>query len=265
MPRGTSLYDEMWLQRRLEPEAQDYIERVQRAEGQATESAVRVAINAFVAGCKDDGTWGAIKACCILAGARTLIGALVPLVGAAPTSNNFVAADYNRRTGLVGNGTSKSLNSNRNNNADPQNSRHAAVHANTPDNTGRYLIGARTPGTDSGSTQLMQSTQSASVNSADASDNAGAAMPTNTPTFKGISRSSSSNYISRVNGTNFTITRTSATPVSQSLMIFNRQDLPGSTYSNARIAFYSIGEALDLALFDARVSELMRRIETAAA
>jgi hypothetical protein len=56
----------------------------------------------------------AIKASCILAGARTLAGALVPLAGAAPTNvGPFVSGDYNRKTGLVGDGSTKYLNSNR--------------------------------------------------------------------------------------------------------------------------------------------------------
>jgi hypothetical protein len=70
------------------------------------------AINAFITGCKADGTWDAIKACCILAGWNGLTGALVPLKGTAPTNFNFVSGDYNRQTGLVGNGTTKHLNSN---------------------------------------------------------------------------------------------------------------------------------------------------------
>ena len=99
-------------------DAQAYITAVETADGQALETAVKDAINAFVVGCKADGIWNAIKASCILAGARTLNGVLVPLAGAAPTNNGFVGAgtDYNRKTGLLGNGSSKWLNSNRNNN-----------------------------------------------------------------------------------------------------------------------------------------------------
>jgi hypothetical protein len=67
----------------------------------------------FVNGCKADGIWNAIKASCILAGARTLNGALVPLVGTAPTNFNFVDWCYNRKTGLVGDGSTKYLDSNR--------------------------------------------------------------------------------------------------------------------------------------------------------
>jgi hypothetical protein len=105
-----------------DPDAGAYIAAVEAADGQLLEFGVGKAINDFVVGCKQDKIWDAIKASCILAGARTLNGALVPLAGTAPTNFNFVSGDYNRKTGLVGDGSSKYLNSNRNNNADPQDS-----------------------------------------------------------------------------------------------------------------------------------------------
>jgi hypothetical protein len=88
-----------------------YIAAVEAADGQLLEFGVGKAINDFVVGCKLDGIWNAIKASCILSGARTLSGALVPLAGTAPTNVGglFVSGDYNRKTGLVGNGTTKSL------------------------------------------------------------------------------------------------------------------------------------------------------------
>jgi hypothetical protein len=101
-------------------------------------------VDQFVIGCKSDGIWNSLKASCILAGARTLNGALVPLVGTAPTNFNFVSADYNRETGLKGNGSTKYLNSNRANNADPQDNFHMAVnkHSTSVVGTDGYLFGA---------------------------------------------------------------------------------------------------------------------------
>ena len=96
----------------FDSDASTYIDAVETADGQALETGVRVAINDFVLGCKQDEIWDAIKASCILAGARTLDGALVPLVGGAPTKFNFVSGDYDRETGLVGDGSSKYLDSN---------------------------------------------------------------------------------------------------------------------------------------------------------
>jgi hypothetical protein len=264
MPRGVSLYDEMRLQQRLEPEARRYIEATERAEGQATESAVRVAINAFVAGCKVDGTWGAIKACCILAGARTLTGALVPLVGAAPTNVNFVADDYDRRTGLVGNGTSKYLNSNRAGNADPQNNHHMAIFGTIQFS---WNMAARAAGNSIGAKAIIKqvgtTTLFASNNSAD-TENSGPSLALGSTTFMGLSRSASGSYTGRAGGSNSTITQASGTPVSQNIFVFcaNNGGSP-AFFTTSRLGFYSIGEALDLARFDVRVSELMRRIQTA--
>ena len=89
------------------------------------------AINGFVVGCKQDGIWDAIKACCIMAAWDGLDGALYPLKGAAPTNFNFVSGDYDRETGLVGDGSTKYLDSNRNNNADPQNNNHICLSVST--------------------------------------------------------------------------------------------------------------------------------------
>ena len=121
-----------------------YIAAVEAADGQSLENGVKDAYTAFISGCKADGIWTAIKAACILAGARTLNGALVPLAGTAPTNNNFVSGDYNRETGLKGNGTTKYLNSNRANNADPQNSNHNAVYVTEALTGSRAYISADT-------------------------------------------------------------------------------------------------------------------------
>jgi hypothetical protein len=81
-----------------DPDVQAYLSAVEQADGQALEYPVAYAVDEFVRGCKADGIWSAIKASCILAGARTRLGALTPLVGTAPTSFNFVDGDYNRKT-----------------------------------------------------------------------------------------------------------------------------------------------------------------------
>jgi len=268
MPRGTSLYDEMRLQRQLEPEAQDYIERVERAEGQATESDVRIAINDFVRGCKIDGTWNAIKSSCIMAGARTLTGALVPLVGTAPTNFNFVGGDYDRKTGLLGNGSTKYLNSNRPSNADPQNSKHLSVYVSTSpaNSTNQYVIGGGSGLSfdDIGYLFIQGNTGITTYSRSVGGDRV--ANSTSITGLLGISRASSAQYSAIIEKISTPYSRASATPGSTPLTVF--ADNTGgnvSFYSNCRLAFYSMGEALDLALLDNRVSELMGRIKTAAA
>jgi hypothetical protein len=256
-----------------DPDAQAYITAVETADGQALETGVRDAINAFVVGCKADGIWTAIKASCIMAGARTLSGALVPLVGTAPTNFNFVAGDYNRKTGLVGNGSTKYLNSNRAGNADPQNNFSAAVHISSIHSTlnAGFYLGNGASGT--GATNLGRGVSEgaaiqhfARCRSTVNSSLSGATGP-NPPAsgLFGVSRVASSNYTLRTNQSNFTKTATSETRPSENFLLFCRNNGSNSPefYSNARLAFYSIGESLNLALLDTRVTALINAFAAA--
>jgi hypothetical protein len=230
-----------------------YVNAVEAADGQLLEFGVGKAINDFVVGCKLDGTWTAINASCILAGARTLTGALVPLVGAAPTNVNFVSGDYNRKTGLVGDGSTKYLDSNRNNNVDPQNSKHVSVFI---ENRGTPVVGARFIA--AGDTSQAGDTIIANAVSGGfyiSVNNSSFDRPALTTGFVGGSRASSTSYSFRGSNTTTSFTRTSGTPRNQNLGVFANSN--GVTPSDARLAFYSIGESLDLALLDTRVSALI--------
>jgi len=253
LPHRLFLLVPPWL---LDPDARDFINRVEAADGDALENGVKIAYSNFIRGCKADGIWNAIKASCILAGARTLSGALVPLVGTAPTNLNFVSGDYNRRTGLVGNGSTKYLDSNRNSNADPQNSRHIALYSSTQATTPQYYIGAGQ--TQAGSSLISRSdgTQSL-VRLASNSTTTGSAL---TNGLNAISRINSSTISVRNNGNTINYANTSATPLSLNLFIFGSNDSGLNSPTSARFAFYSIGEFLDLALLDARVTDLINAI-----
>jgi hypothetical protein len=245
--------------------ASAYIAAVEAADGQALEASIRTAYNNFIVGCKADGIWTAIKASCILAGARTLNGALVPLVGTAPTNFNFVTADYNRKTGLVGNGSTKYLNSNRNNNADPQNNQHLSVRVASPQSSGLagLYIGAGpispTAG-DNFSNFGRSGANPANIFLRSRNFAAQAVASGNATGFMGMSRSNSANYGSRISGVSTTLTQSSDTPSSGNIQLFK---FSGPNYSDARLSFYSIGESLDLAKLDTRVSALMTAINEA--
>lgn len=240
----------------FDPDALTYINAVETADGQSLETGVRTAINDFVLGCKSDGIWNAIKASCILAGARTLTGVLVPLVGTAPTNNNFVAGDYDRKTGLVGNGSSKYLNSNRSNSVDPQNDKHLSVYQSSLSTQSSVLIGSNNLTGRSALISFLSGGISARVNSGIESTTIG-----NSTGFVGGSRSASSTSIGRVNATNFSQSITSQSPSSLEIGVFATG--AGASETNARLAFYSIGESLDLALLDTRVSGLIAAIDAA--
>ena len=242
----------------LDPDAAAYIARVEGASGdnQSLEDGVKTAINDFVVGCKADGIWDAIKASCILAGARTLNGALQPLVGTAPTNVNFVSGDYNRKTGLVGNGSTKHLNSNRNNNADPRDSNHNAVFISTAASVTSHVIGSNVLATAGGNSIFTSNVGAGgcwSRSNGSTAANIGSAPLVN---FVGTSRSSLSSFGIRNSGNTLSASVTSSTPTADSVLVFAR-GTPVASYTNARIAFYSIGESLDLALLDARVTALI--------
>ena len=231
-----------------DPDAAAYIEAVEAADGELLEFAVGKAINDFVLGCKADGIWNAIKASCILAGARTLNGALVPLVGTAPTNYNFVSGDYDRETGLVGDGSTKYLDSNRNNNAEPQNSQHFSVFASTAlTDASRYMGSGSSGGSSTmglaASNLGFRSRNSANIDTARPMANG----------FIAVTRTSAINVNSRVSGATFSHFQASNPPADESIEVFRGFSAPTAS----RFAFYSIGESLDLAKLDARVTDLI--------
>lgn len=97
-----------------DPDAARYLAAVEAADGQALETPVKQAVDAFFRGLKaTPGLFDAIKASCILCGARTITGALVPIVGPAPSAEGgWAAGDYDRAAGLSGNGSSLWLDTN---------------------------------------------------------------------------------------------------------------------------------------------------------
>jgi hypothetical protein len=242
----------------MDPDAAAYIAAVETADTEPLEERTKIAIDNFVLGCKADGIWNAIKASCILAGARTLAGALVPLAGAAPTSFNFVSGDYNRKTGLVGDGSAKYLNGNRSNSTDPQNSNHNAVYATTVASAGSYLNTRGAAANDTGANAM-------GVGPFFRSRAATPQIYTSTATgLIATNRNSSSTYTARFGGINNSISTTSETPLNLNLFVFarNTNGTP-EFYGNARLAFYSIGESLNLALLDARVTDLINAFAAA--
>jgi hypothetical protein len=236
----------------MDSDAAAYIAAVEAADTEPLEEKTKIAIDNFVLGCKADGIWSALKASCILAGARTLEGALVPLVGAAPTNvGPFVSGDYNRKTGLVGNGSTKYLDSGRAGNADPQNNKHLSVFLSTAGTGGNQgYIGNGLA--DGGSSQLGITTFAFSRMSS--SDAAISTASTASTGFFGAGRTSSSQISLRILSATTSYNVNSDGNLASNILVFGRN---GVAQSNARLAFYSIGESLDLALLDARVTDLI--------
>ena len=239
----------------FDEDAITYIDAVESADGQELEVGVKVTINNFVSGCKADGNWDAIKASCILAGARTLNGALVPLKGPAPTNFNFVSADYDRKTGLKGDKSTKYLNSNRNASDDDQTDVHMSVFA-TEENTGgtssRFLAA-------SNDLEILDDADLSVRSRINSSSLINHPVPTLTGFFV-VSRDNSDGYDFYAFGAAGTAESSANRTVDAAYTVFAR---PSGDRTDARLSFYSIGSALDTVSFRNRVSTLMTEIEAA--
>jgi hypothetical protein len=235
----------------MDADAAAYITAVETADGQALEELTKIAIDNFVLGCKEDGIWSAIKASCILAGARTLDGALIPLAGTAPTNTNFVSGDYNRKTGLVGDGSTKELKTGVLGASLPTDDFSLSIYVSVAGPSGRAQIDAGRSAI--GSSNIFSGGGSCTFRNRNSSPTTISSDPLG---FVGSSRSTSSGYDYRLNkATSFSSTA-SQTPSNTEFTVFNFT-APTYSYSNARLAFYSIGEALDLAKLDARITDLI--------
>jgi hypothetical protein len=257
-----------------DPDAAVYVAAVEAADEAASpgvgalETATKVAIHSFVKGCKNDGIWTAIKASCILAGARTLTGALVPLVGTAPTNFNFASGDYNRKTGLVGDGSTKYLNSNRNNNADPQDSFHLAVYRSTaPAELGFLIAAGITPSTGRSGLVANNSNPTLGLRGMNIrlrTNTSASEVANATYLSAGLvaaSRTSATDNNWRVAGAAGSFSQASEARLDAPIGVFANGT--GSVPSSARLAFYSIGESLNLTQLDTRVSALITAIGAA--
>lgn len=257
--------------RLFDPDARDYILRVESADGQRLESQVRKAINAFIVGCKVDGTWTSIVTSCIMAGARTVAGAITPLVGNAPTNNNFVSGDYSRTLGLLGNGTNKYLSTGYSNNDTtnfPQNNSHISCYitASQADGTGVFV------GTQSTLGNILNMTYGTATQISFRNRSGTGRLFSSAPIgFQSSTRNNSANFSSRAtfsggNVSDATTTALSGTPANHSYGVFC--GFSGATpngFSTARMSFYSIGKSLSIANLDTRVTTLINSITSALA
>lgn len=238
-------------------DAAAYITAVETADGQSLEDGVREAIDDFVIGCKADGIWTAIKASCILAGARTLAGALTPLVGPTPTNLNFVSGDYDRELGLQGGSyvDGKYIDSNYADDSVAQNNLHYSVYLSAAASVEATLIG--TEYNASGYSEIKDTTTGSNIttNRTTTSPNLGASGGFKTG-LHATSRDNSADFDYIIGPASGTFAATSNAPTVTDFNVF-RRNAQTNRFSNARIQFYSIGEALTLSDLETRISTLM--------
>lgn len=250
----------------LDASAAAYIAAVEAADGQRLERMARAAINQFVIGCKADGTWSALQEACILAGARTLAGMNVPLVGSAPQRYNFVSGDYNRKTGLASQGSSstpKYLRCNRLHNSDPQNDRHFLVYLGDVPSTQLAVVAGCSASIVSELILLASPSQGYQVKSSNAANSeVNVLTPYKVGAF-GVSRSNASvlQYLVGGGAISGTYSMVSAVPGADVINIFRR---PQNDFNfSGRLSFYSIGTSINLGLMSARLDTLMAGLAAA--
>jgi len=249
-------------------DAIDYLSRMATADGAGVEVGVATAVDAFFRGLKaTPGLFDAIKASCVLCGARTITGALVPLAGDAPTAyGGWASGDFGRATGLTGDPTaSLYLDSNRANDADPQDDAHLSVYLTSPVTSGSVygLIGtgqstplaSHTVGVNSIDSTFFRSNAPTSLDIVSTGQSTG---------LYGVTRNSASLFSVRVQGSSSSLAETSVTPASLNSYVFARNiNGTAGNLADATIAFYSIGTSIDLAKLDSHITAYVTAIGAA--
>lgn len=254
-----------------------YIQAVEIADNQALEGSVKTAINTLVVGLKTDGIWSDISACGILAGARTLNGALVPLKGPAPTNYNFVAGDYTRLGGLSGDALTKYIDTNELTQSRPLTSSHISIFMTKPIAGGsgvRYAAGTMNVPSTSGHDYFAVNFSTA----ASANIQMGIRRPqlvfgaftfanSNNPGFKGSSRSTNNFTNNRSNSLELTSGLGANLNIRfESQFLFaargNTSPFAPTAFSDVGLTFYSIGSATNLQRLDNRVTTFMQTLST---
>jgi len=245
-------------------DARTYVAAVRTADGQPLENAVAKAIDTFVLGCKADGTWTALSHCCLLAGPRTIAGCCVALKGTSPTSNAFLAADYNRETGMKGStANTKYLDTNVNHNTFTQDDFHMSVWVTEPmpvNGTQRY-IGAGSNGT--GASNIFANGGALQIQNQVSAAQAPGVSTDQTTGLIGSTRSLSNTFTMRWGANSGGAgTRNSQTPHNGNVHVF-RDSSVLSLYTEGRLAWYSLGANIDFALLRTRLTTYLSDIAAA--
>ena len=239
-------------------DAIDYLTRMATADGAGVETGVAVAVDAFFRDTKAAGVFDALKACCILAGARTLAGALVPVVGDAPTNvaDGFVEGDYSRTSGLTGDGATTYLDTNFDASTLGQDDISMSIWAESFGTVGSQSL-IDQGRANSGASGIFVNINTVASRCRSSANNA---FPSTSVGFSGISRSLSTSYEQRNEATSATRTVASQAPYSAgNVTLFNFSVAP-NLYSDARLAFWHVGTAIDLEDLETAVSNLITAI-----
>lgn len=211
-----------------------YLASVEAADGSSLEAPVYNAMGTYA-----EFLYPIMSACCILSGARTLAGCLIPLVGPTPTPISLVAGDYNRSRLLGGGGKIINTGWDGSGNGLDNISYFAYARAGTfePSTSGAIMGNA-------GSGSISQLLTTGSRSRAGASDTF--STITGQSGFYGASRNNSSNY-DRILPSESTISVITSTSVGlgDRWCVYARTTA-GNLPSPSSLCVYGIGPATDL-------------------
>jgi hypothetical protein len=245
----------------FDADALTYIRAVEEADGAYLETDVKVAINQLVVGLKFDSLWDSIGTSCLLCGPRTLAGALVPLRGDAPTPYGFVSGDHSRTDGLRDPDGTSYLDSGFNVSTEYLDDVHISAYS-TLDPGGSYksVMGAYSSTIPTSlhmslkTTALVANVNNTTTASGTDTDGIG---------FIGASREDAVNANARVDGTTNTLAGASTGVSGLNVFVFSRNTNGSASPSDMRLAFYSAGTFLDLALLDSHITNYVTAIGAA--
>jgi len=178
-------------------------------------------------------------------------GITVPLRDGMPTltNNNFVAGDLDQLTGLKGDGSTKLINTGLSSSVMSLNDTSISVYQTTASTTSaNWLLG-------NAFFTALRANGNAYVNGPVADSGI---FPVSS-TLYGASRNSSTNVDVRVNGTTSNFANTSSSTGTADYLVFGYS----SASSDARLATYHIGPAIDLATLEGLQETLLSEIRTA--
>lgn len=205
-------------------------------------------------------------ACCLMAGARTLEGALVPMVGPTPVATNFISDDYNRLQGLAGvNNGGKFISTDYAIDTARQDDHHAAIRLSIPPVAAFRAYMSDGAANAAGATGLfgLNPGTDCRVYSALSGGAVSVAGFMSVVGLKGVSRNSSAEYVYTDGAAETTFVRASGTPPGLVMAVFDFTG--GSNSSDAGISMYSVGPFIDMTTFRLMSNALSADLTTALA
>lgn len=241
-------------------DAQNYINRVEVADGAALETVVKDAMNQLVVTLKTSSLWSPLVYALPGAGPRTLAGGLVPLQNTTE-SGFFGTVTWDRKTGFNCGADITAVTyptTLTESNVGTQNDFSMSAWVTQASSAAAFYFGAnndefRRANTANATFRSRSGTANSIGNGSDVTG------------FRGVSRSSSASYSRRINGSTASITQTSTAPGTAAFRYFRSSAgrTPVQSSVSTKIAWSHIGSALALDTLEAAVTAYRNTINAA--